>query len=265
MRCRDTLGAIAAVLLLSASARPQATPPEPPTVEALLGATCEQLLDRLGVPATICSGHQTSVWSYPRTDGKNLDLCMHRAVVVQVRGAGAALQPRQDVPVDRPYLGQPVAQLVRLMGNAASVTTGSITASLHYADGTAVQVYDGSVVAVALGLQGTWRGAELGGGATALTIEFSAAGARVRVRTPGGLEAYEGSFAIDDTTSPRRAVLTIDTCAIPQFVGKQAFAIFELSGDRLRLAGTRPGVPQYPTGWEPSPLVRVFELERATH
>jgi uncharacterized protein (TIGR03067 family) len=73
-------------------------------------------------------------------------------------------------------------------------------------------------------------------------------------------EWYEGKLTLAPNTTPKRAVILITDCPVPQYKGTTANAIYKFEGKTLTIAGTEPGSAASPTGFERSATnrVRVF-------
>lgn len=108
-------------------------------------------------------------------------------------------------------------------------------------------------------MQGTWKGTELGGREGEWTLVMD--GEKVTVDGPGP-EDYVGTLALDETTTPQSAILTITECAFPDYVGSKGNNLYKIEGDMLTIAGTEPGSGTAPTSFEPGNGTRVFELKK---
>lgn len=269
MRMQSAVAALCAGLVtFIAGWSRDAEAPVAPLPGDLAGERADDVLAALGVPSACSWSAQLVTWVYPTKPDGGLQVTMHGDVVVSVLGNVADLAERRRPPADGAYLGQHVAQLSRRLGSADSAADSTVSSYLTYPDGTTVTVAHGRVVgiqapqrAAAPDLQGTWKGEEIGGPGG--QVELVVTGNRMRYSGLGGREWYEGTFEIDSSHAPPRAVMTIEKCAMPQFVGTKAPAVFELQGDTMKFAGNRPGSTDYPTAFEPTGLTRVFALKRS--
>jgi len=107
-------------------------------------------------------------------------------------------------------------------------------------------------------LQGTWVGKELGQDGEAKLI-FS--GDTIDFKGAHPQEWYKGTAVINAELTPRQADFTISECAMPDFVGKIAKAIYKLEEGTLTLAGSKPGDESRPSGFDPSGGTRVFQFK----
>ncbi len=113
--------------------------------------------------------------------------------------------------------------------------------------------------AIALQLQGEWRGTESGreGECTLIVV-----GTTVRFQGVDAREWYAGTFELVPDTHPQQLRSTITECADPGYVGSQSFAIIAIDGDRLSFVGNEPGVMIVPHGFEGDGHSRHFVLQR---
>jgi uncharacterized protein (TIGR03067 family) len=107
-------------------------------------------------------------------------------------------------------------------------------------------------------LQGTWVGNELGLDGEA-RIVFS--GDTIDFKGAHPQEWYKGIAVINAEMTPRQADFTISECAMPDYIGKIAKAIYKLEESTLTLAGSEPGDESRPTSFDPSRGIRVFQFE----
>ena len=108
-------------------------------------------------------------------------------------------------------------------------------------------------------MQGTWKGAEVGREGEWILI---IAGEKITVDGPGP-EDYVGTLALDETTTPKSVVLTIDECGFEQYIGAKANNLYKIEDGKLTIAGTEPGSGMIPSSFEPGNGTRVFELTKA--
>jgi uncharacterized protein (TIGR03067 family) len=106
-------------------------------------------------------------------------------------------------------------------------------------------------------IQGTWQGVELGGaeGQWAMVIE----GEAITVDGPGSQD-YVGTLALDETTTPKSAILTITECGFTDYIGAKGNNLYKIEDGKLTIAGTEPGSETKPASFEPGNGTRVFEF-----
>jgi hypothetical protein len=159
--------------------------------------------------------------------------------------------------------GEPAAGSTRtyLAGEPKPAAAGSATA---FGDTRPASGQESKVVSVddAAALQGNWVGKEVGGasGECRLTVT----GNLVRFQGAVAQEWYEGRLALQPSTSPKQAMVVIQRCALPQYLGKTENFIFKIEGMKLTLAGNEPGKDTIPTAFERSPAseTRLFEFTK---
>jgi uncharacterized protein (TIGR03067 family) len=94
-------------------------------------------------------------------------------------------------------------------------------------------------------LEGAWVGQEVAGfpGECRLTV----AGDQMKFQGARSNEWYEASLTLDQTARPRRAIIHISACPLPQYVNKDAHGIYKLENTTLTIAANEPGVAVVPT------------------
>jgi uncharacterized protein (TIGR03067 family) len=111
-------------------------------------------------------------------------------------------------------------------------------------------------------LQGTWAGQEIGGpqGECRLTVSGNV------IKFQGAIagEWYEATITLKPKASPKRAMVLIERCPVPQYVNKTTLFIYKIVGKTLTLAGNEPGNEKEPTAFERNPdnPVRTFVLNK---
>jgi uncharacterized protein (TIGR03067 family) len=108
-------------------------------------------------------------------------------------------------------------------------------------------------------LVGTWTGHEVGTTSPTWTFTFTATTADV---TTSGTEAYQGTYTVDTTATPKRATIVITQSAFPAYVGKTSNGIYKIEGTTLTFAGNEPGNAAVPTSFTPNGVTRVFTLTK---
>jgi len=94
--------------------------------------------------------------------------------------------------------------------------------------------------------QGKWRGKESGAeGACSLVLQ----GSTLEFRGADTNEWYKATFSAYDTT-PKQLVVLVTDCPMPQYVGKTAYAIYQLENGTLTVTGNEPGNPTVPAGFD---------------
>ncbi len=107
-------------------------------------------------------------------------------------------------------------------------------------------------------LEGKWVGQEVGGVTGECRLDISESRMKFQGARPN--ESYSASLTLDQTASPRQALIQIRECSFPQYVNKSARAIYKLEANTLTIAATEPGVEVTPTGFQRSATnqIRVF-------
>ena len=108
--------------------------------------------------------------------------------------------------------------------------------------------------------QGKWREQEPGkasGGVATLTLQ----GSNLEFHGADANEWYKAKFTVYDTT-PKQIVMVIKECAVPQYVGRTSYAIYQLQNGTLTITGNEPGNPFVPAGFDaPGSRKLVFKQE----
>jgi hypothetical protein len=95
-------------------------PSEPPGEEPRLGQAIDGVIERLGPPVGGHGDGEMQTWTWTDRGGRRLRVCVHAGVVVRLApeaGFDGNLLQQRPVPARGPYPGQPVADLVRELGN----------------------------------------------------------------------------------------------------------------------------------------------------
>lgn len=103
-------------------------------------------------------------------------------------------------------------------------------------------------------LQGTWKGQEAAGHVagsdslvlTGTNLEFHGADPR---------EWYKASYMLLQDKNPKQLVAVITECADPAYVGKTAYAIYQIQDGTFTIASHEPGDTNVPTSFD-DPQVR---------
>jgi len=106
--------------------------------------------------------------------------------------------------------------------------------------------------------QGKWRGKESGAeGSCSLVLQ----GSILEFRGADTNEWYKATFSAYDST-PKQLVVLVTDCPMPQYVGKTAYAIYQLENGTLTITGNEPGNPLVPAGFDaPGARKLVFKQE----
>jgi uncharacterized protein (TIGR03067 family) len=108
-------------------------------------------------------------------------------------------------------------------------------------------------------LQGRWKGKQMGGDyGWAMDIGKDT----LALRGPDGNEVYSGAIIVNESTDPRQLDIIISKASISQYVGKTAYSIYMIEGNRLTLCGSEPGEPLRPASFTPDKLSVCFEMSR---
>jgi beta-lactamase regulating signal transducer with metallopeptidase domain len=107
-------------------------------------------------------------------------------------------------------------------------------------------------------IQGKWRGKEAGEtGTCSLVLQ----GSTLEFQGADTNEWYKATFSAYDTT-PKQLVVFITDCPMPQYVGRTAYAIYQLENGTLTVTGNEPGNPTVPAGFDASGARKlVFKQE----
>ncbi|HEY1490846.1 MAG TPA: DUF1349 domain-containing protein, partial [Verrucomicrobiae bacterium] len=110
-------------------------------------------------------------------------------------------------------------------------------------------------------LQGTWTGQEARAGTSPSTVTIR--GANLEFRSADGYEWYKATFSLRVNTSPRQFVLVLTDCSAPEYVGKTAYAIYQMQGDAFTIAAGEPGVSPVPASFD-TPGTRKFVFKKTS-
>jgi hypothetical protein len=104
-------------------------------------------------------------------------------------------------------------------------------------------------------LEGTWVGQEVDGpkGECRMTVldkHMKFQGARTN-------EWYSASLTLNQSTSPKQAVIHIEECGFPQYVNKNTRAIYKLEKNTLTIGANEPGVDVTSTEFQRSATNRT--------
>ena len=109
-------------------------------------------------------------------------------------------------------------------------------------------------------LQGIWTGSEAGGSAESV-YSLVISGRNLQFRGSNENEWYRGTFTLHPDQDPVQLVAEITECSFPQYIGKNANAIYRVDEGVLTLTGNEPGNPEVPTDFE-VPGSRTFVLRK---
>jgi uncharacterized protein (TIGR03067 family) len=104
-------------------------------------------------------------------------------------------------------------------------------------------------------LEGVWFGQE-GAGAKG-DCRMTVHGNRMNYQGAQTNDWYTGVLTMIPATNPKQAVIQIEECGFPQYVNKNARAIYKLETERLTVAASEPGVDVTPTEFQPSATNRI--------
>lgn len=111
----------------------------------------------------------------------------------------------------------------------------------------------------AVSLQGTWNGQEVGAsdqGTSRMVIR----GSSLDFHGANSNEWYKANFTLYDT-APKQLVVAITDCPAPEYVGRTAYAIYEIKDGTLTVAGNEPGNPVAPASFD-APGARKFVFKQ---
>jgi uncharacterized protein (TIGR03067 family) len=107
-------------------------------------------------------------------------------------------------------------------------------------------------------IQGNWKGEEVGADDGTATLKISGQDIEYRGSNPN--DWYKGTLTLREDTKPKQCVLVVTGCAVPDYVGKNCMAIYELANGTLTIAGNEPGNPDPPSSFG-SQGARLFKFK----
>jgi len=114
---------------------------------SLRGLSRTEVLDRLGVPMSVSAAPGATVFTYS-SSSEGLEVVFHDGVAVHVANPSAAPESRGPVPKSRIYPGQPVRELVLIMGASTSHTSGGGVLELQLDSREVVHLAGGIVIGI---------------------------------------------------------------------------------------------------------------------
>ena len=98
-------------------------------------------------------------------------------------------------------------------------------------------------------LQGTWSGQEIGANGTGSpSIVFQ--GSNLELHEANPKVWYKAAFSLREDTTPKQLIVVITDCPFPRYVGKTAYAIYQLQDGMLTVTANEPGNPVVPTSFD---------------
>jgi len=104
-------------------------------------------------------------------------------------------------------------------------------------------------------LQGTWVGTEIGNNQGQWTFIIS--GTEIDAKGPEP-EAYSGTLKLNAEVEPKQADFVIEKCAMEEYVGTSALAIYKIEGDKFTMAANQPGSAVRPAVFKGGDGTRLF-------
>ncbi|MEM7199360.1 MAG: SUMF1/EgtB/PvdO family nonheme iron enzyme [Planctomycetota bacterium] len=101
--------------------------------DPLLGESASEALGQLGVPNAASVAGCVSSWSYHARGGTTAQIWIYDHVVVKADPEARRAVSFTPIPENGAYIGQPVAELARRLGNPERTTVGDLTVDLDYA------------------------------------------------------------------------------------------------------------------------------------
>jgi len=97
-------------------------------------------------------------------------------------------------------------------------------------------------------IQGTWTGNETGNHSDGIA-SFIVQGSSFEFHGANTNEWYKAAFSLYET-DPKQLLIVITDCPVPDYVGRTAFAIYQLQNGTLTIAGNEPGNPIVPASFD---------------
>ena len=134
---------LAALLFLSATT-PQTTQDTGLQNDpGLLGKSRDAVIAQYGLPHKNSAGVGNSMWTYLDAAGAEHKFSFANDVAISTPGAAFKPARIQRVPQGRVYPGQPLAEAVKILGNAVSCSQGSLGIQARYPDGSGILFMNG--------------------------------------------------------------------------------------------------------------------------
>jgi uncharacterized protein (TIGR03067 family) len=107
-------------------------------------------------------------------------------------------------------------------------------------------------------VQGTWKGQEAN---TTGTASLVLAGTNLEFHGANPQEWYKGTFTLREDTTPKQMIVLITDCAEPKYVGKTAYAIYQIQDGAMTMTAHEPGDTNVPTTFD-GPDVRKIVFKQ---
>lgn len=106
----------------------------------LIGAGKDEVLDKLGVPVSICCSNQHSEWGYFDAEGNLYEdaVLFHGNCVVGINPEIERFADPEPIPTSEPFMGQRVEDYVGSAGELEGFSNGAFSVNLDYSDMTLV-------------------------------------------------------------------------------------------------------------------------------
>ncbi len=129
-----------------------------------------------------------------------------------------------------------------LIAAGCSTTSGSHSTSIDAEPAIVPQATAKGTV-----LEGSWHGHETTPGREQGLASLVVTGQSLEFHGPAGDDWLKATFALREDKYPKEWVGTITDCGDTQYIGKKAYAIYNLEKGTLNIAGNAPGDSDVPT------------------
>ncbi len=107
-------------------------------------------------------------------------------------------------------------------------------------------------------VQGTWKGQETN---TTGTASLVLTGTNLEFHGANPQEWYKGTFTLREDTNPKQMIVVITDCPDSKYVGKTAYAIYQIQDGAMTITAHEPGDTNVPTTFD-GPDVRKIVFKQ---